>query len=41
MIENELNQKLLEMICVCLNENLIENKGENIKETYEKLNNSR
>ena len=37
MIENELNQKLLEMICVCLNENLIENKGENIKETYEKF----
>ena len=37
MIDNELNQKLLEMICVCLNENLIENKGENIKETYEKF----
>ena len=37
MIDNELNQKLLEMIYVCLNENLIENKGENIKETYEKF----
>ncbi len=37
MIDNELNQKLLEMIHVCLNENLLENKGENIKETYEKF----
>ena len=37
MIDNELNQKLLEMICACLNENLIENKGENIKETYEQF----
>ena len=37
MIENELNEKLLEMICVCLDENLIENQGENIKETYEKI----
>ena len=37
MIENELNEKLLEMICVCLEENLIENQGENIKETYEKI----
>ena len=36
MIENEQNEKLLEMICVCLGENTPENYN-NIKESYNNL----
>ena len=36
MIENEQNEKLLEMICVCLGENTPENYN-NIKEIYNNL----